>query len=39
LTGGVPVIRDDSRREEAREFKPAVPIRRAHHGDLDALIA
>jgi hypothetical protein len=36
---GVAMIRDGRRREEAGEFKPAVPVRRAHHGNLDALIA
>jgi hypothetical protein len=33
------VIRDDRRREKAGEFEPAVAVRRAHHGNLDALIA
>ena len=33
------MIRDDRRREEAGELEPAVAVRRAHHGDLDALIA
>ena len=33
------MIGDDTRREKAREFEPAVAVRRAHHGDLDALIA
>ena len=37
--GGVAVIRDDGRREEAGELEPAVAVRRAHHGNLDALIA
>jgi hypothetical protein len=32
------VIRDGRRREEAGEFEPAVAVRRAHHGNLDALI-
>ena len=36
---GVPVVGDHGRREEARELEPAVAVRRAHHGDLDALIA
>src|SRR4029079_5597694 len=36
---GVPVIRDDRGREKPAEFEPAVTVRRAHHGDLDALIA
>ncbi len=36
---GVPVIRDDRRREKTGELEPAVAVRRAHHGDLDALIA
>src|SRR6266516_368553 len=35
----VPVIGDDRRREKSREFDPAVAVRRAHHGDLDALVA
>ena len=33
------MIRDGRRREEAGEFKPTVAVRRAHHGNLDALIA
>jgi hypothetical protein len=33
------MIRDDRRREEAREFETAVPVWRAHHGDLNALVA
>jgi hypothetical protein len=33
------MIRDDGRREEAGELEPAVAVRRAHHGNLDALIA
>src|SRR5204862_7178775 len=33
------MIRDDRRREEAGELEPAVAVRRAHHGNLDALIA
>src|SRR5580704_619621 len=33
------VIRDGRRREEAGELEPAVAVRRAHHGNLDALIA
>jgi hypothetical protein len=33
------VIRDGGRREEAGEFEPAVAVRRAHHGNFDALIA
>src|SRR5579872_5494630 len=37
--GGVAVIRDGRRREEAGELDPAVAVRRAHHGYLDALIA
>jgi hypothetical protein len=32
------VIRDGRRREEAGEFEAAVAVRRAHHGNLDALI-
>ena len=36
---GVAVIRDDGRREEAGELEPAVAVRCAHHGNLDALIA
>jgi hypothetical protein len=35
---GLAVIRDGRRREKAGEFEPAVAIRRAHHGNLDALI-
>src|SRR5215467_6075330 len=33
------MIRDDRRCEEAGELEPAVAVRRAHHGNLDALIA
>jgi hypothetical protein len=33
------VIRDGRRREEAGELESAVAVRRAHHGNLDALIA
>jgi hypothetical protein len=33
------VIRDGRRREKAGELEPAVAVRRAHHGNLDALIA
>src|ERR1700704_5777733 len=33
------MIRDGRGREEAGELDPAVAIRRAHHGSLDALIA
>src|ERR1700738_5238891 len=33
------LIREGGRREEAGELEPAVAIRRAHHGNLDALIA
>src|SRR5262249_39843303 len=36
---GVPVIGDDGRRDEAGELEPAVAVRRAHHGNLDMLIA
>jgi hypothetical protein len=36
---GVSVISDDRRHEKLRELKPAVAIRRPHHGDLDALVA
>src|SRR2546423_14677619 len=36
---GVPVIRDDTRREKPGELQPAVAVRRAHHGNLDTLIA
>src|SRR5262249_52488454 len=36
---GGPVICDDRRREEAGELEPAVAVRRAHHGNLDGLIA
>jgi hypothetical protein len=32
------MIRGDSRREEVGELEPAVTVRRAHHGNLDALI-
>src|SRR5437588_3929148 len=35
---GVQVIGDHRRREKARKLEPAVAVRRAHHGDLDALI-
>src|SRR5215510_9464342 len=33
------MIRDDRRREKPGELEPAVAVRRAHHGNLDALIA
>jgi len=33
------VIGDRRRREKSRELEPAVAVRRAHHGDLDALVA
>ena len=33
------MIRDSRRREKAGELEPAVTVRRAHHGNLDALIA
>ena len=33
------MIGDHRRREKAREFEPAVAVRRAHHGDLNALVA
>src|SRR5262245_34415210 len=36
---GVPVIGDRWRRQKLRELEPAVAVRRAHHGDLDALVA
>jgi hypothetical protein len=36
---GIAVIRDGRRREKAGEFEPPVAVRRAHHGNLDALIA
>jgi integrase len=36
---GFAVICDNVRREKVREFEPAVAVRRAHHGDLDALVA
>src|SRR5213075_194143 len=36
---GVPVIADHIRSEESRELEPAVAVRSAHHGDLDALVA
>jgi hypothetical protein len=32
------MIRDGRRREEAGKFESAVAVRRAHHGNLDALI-
>ena len=32
------MIRDDRRREEAGQLETAVPVRRSHHGNLDALI-
>jgi hypothetical protein len=32
------VIRDDTWREQTEEFETAVAVRRAHHGNLDALI-
>src|SRR5262249_26820553 len=35
----VPMIGDDRRREEPGELQPAVAVRRAHHGNLNALIA
>src|ERR1700754_611347 len=39
VDGGVAVIGDHTRREKARELEPPVTVRRAHHGDLDALVA
>jgi len=33
---GVPVIGDCRRREKSRDLEPAMAVRRAHHGDLDA---
>ena len=36
---GIAVIRDGGGREEAGELEPAVAVRRAHHGNLNALIA
>src|SRR6185503_9472214 len=36
---GGPVIRDGGRHEKPGELEPAVSVRRAHHGHLDALIA
>lgn len=33
------MICDDRRREEAGELEPAVAVRRAHHRNLDMLIA
>src|SRR5205085_12112744 len=36
---GVPVIGDYTRCKKARELEPAVAVRSAHHGDLDALVA
>src|SRR3954447_19528013 len=35
----VAVIGDNLRREKPRQFKPAMAVRRAHHGDLDPLVA
>src|SRR5690606_10705806 len=37
--GRSPMIGDDGRREKSRELEPAVTVRRAHHGDLDALVS
>jgi hypothetical protein len=34
---GVPMIGDGRGREKPGEFEPAVAVRRAHHGNLDAL--
>jgi hypothetical protein len=39
VDGSVPVIRDDRRCEEAGKFEPAVTVRRAHHCNLNVLIA
>ena len=36
---GVPVIGDHRRRDKSRELDPAVAVWRAHHGDLNTLIA
>ena len=33
------MIRDGRRREEAGDVEPALAVRHAHHGNLDALIA
>ena len=33
------MIRDGRRREKPGKLEPAVAVRRAHHGNLDALIA
>jgi hypothetical protein len=33
------MVRDDRRLEEAGKLDPAVAVRRAHHGNLDALVA
>src|SRR5262244_1978486 len=33
------MIRDGSRREKPGKLEPAVTVRRAHHGNLDTLIA
>jgi hypothetical protein len=33
------MIGNDGRRYETGEFEPAVPVRRAHHGNLDMLTA
>src|SRR5436190_14754402 len=35
----VAVIGDDGRLDESRELEPAVAVRRAHHGNLDVLVA
>src|SRR5262249_37657853 len=35
----VTMVRDWRRSEKAGELEPAVAVRRAHHGDLDALVA
>src|SRR5436853_6987048 len=36
---GIPMIGDHLRRDEARELEPPVAVRRAHHGDLNGLVA
>src|SRR5256885_1196100 len=36
---GVPVVCGHRRREESREFDPAVAVRHTHHGDLYTLVA
>jgi hypothetical protein len=33
------MIRDDTRRDKPRELQSTAAVRRAHHGNLDALIS